>query len=76
LDARFGSDHDEGRAALRAGVLARFGRTVVERGGVGSDCVASIATDVAFSVKVSDWKKFRRERAVAKARIDRPGIAP
>ena len=31
-------------------------------------CVASIATDVAFSVKVSDWKKFFRERAVAKAR--------
>jgi hypothetical protein len=31
-------------------------------------CIASIATDVAFSVNVSDWKKFRRERAVAKAR--------
>jgi hypothetical protein len=31
-------------------------------------CLASIATDVAFSVKVSDWKKYRRERAVAKAR--------
>lgn len=31
-------------------------------------CIASIATDVAFSVKVSDWKKFRRERAVARAR--------
>ncbi len=31
-------------------------------------CVASIATDIAFSVKVSDWKKFRRERAVARAR--------
>jgi hypothetical protein len=31
-------------------------------------CVASIATDIAFSVKVSDWKKYRRERAVAEAR--------
>ncbi len=28
----------------------------------------SIATDIAFSVKLSDWKKFLRERAVAKAR--------
>ena len=37
VDARFGSDHDEGRAVLRAGVLARIGRTVVERGGVGRD---------------------------------------
>ncbi len=31
-------------------------------------CLLSIATDVAFSVKVSDWKKFKRERAVARAR--------
>ena len=31
-------------------------------------CLLSIATDVAFSVKTSDWKKFRRERAVAKTR--------
>ena len=30
--------------------------------------VLSIATDIAFSVKLSDWKKFRRERAVARAR--------
>jgi hypothetical protein len=30
--------------------------------------VLQIATDVAFSVKTSDWKKFRRERAVAAAR--------
>jgi hypothetical protein len=30
--------------------------------------VLQIGTDVAFSVKTSDWKKFRRERAVAKAR--------
>ena len=45
--------------------------------GLAAICVASIATDVAFSVKVSDWKKFRRERAVAKARIYRSrGIAP
>lgn len=27
-----------------------------------------IATDVLFSVKTSDWKKFRRERAVARSR--------
>lgn len=27
-----------------------------------------IATDVVFSVRSSDWKKFRRERAVARAR--------
>jgi hypothetical protein len=27
-----------------------------------------IGTDLAFSVKSSDWKKFRRERAIAKAR--------
>jgi hypothetical protein len=33
-------------------------------------CIASIATDIVFSVKVSDWKKFRRERAVAKARAE------
>ncbi len=30
--------------------------------------VLSIGTDLAFSVKSSDWKKFLRERAVAKAR--------
>ena len=30
--------------------------------------VLSIGTDIAFSVKLSDWKKFLRERAVAKAR--------
>lgn len=29
--------------------------------------VLQIATDVLFSVKTSDWKKFRRERAVARA---------
>ena len=29
--------------------------------------VLQIATDVLFSVRSSDWKKFRRERAVAKA---------
>ena len=38
--------------------------------GLAAMCVAAIATDVAFSVKVSDWKKFRRERAVARARAD------
>jgi hypothetical protein len=27
-----------------------------------------IGTDLAFSVKSSDWKKFRRERAIARAR--------
>jgi len=29
--------------------------------------VVQIVTDVAFSVKTSDWKKFRRERAVARS---------
>lgn len=29
-----------------------------------------VGTDLAFSVKSSDWKKFRRERAIAKARAD------
>jgi hypothetical protein len=29
--------------------------------------VLQIATDVLFSVKVGDWKKFRRERAVARS---------
>jgi hypothetical protein len=29
-----------------------------------------IGTDLAFSVKSSDWKKFRRERAIARARAD------
>ena len=28
--------------------------------------VLQIVTDVVFSTKTSDWKKFRRERAVAK----------
>ena len=32
--------------------------------------VLSIGTDIAFSVKLSDWKKFLRERAVAKARTN------
>ena len=32
--------------------------------------VITIAPDLTLSVKNSDWKKFRRERAVAKARID------
>ena len=36
--------------------------------GLVAICLLSIATDIAFSVKVGDWKKFRRERAVAKAR--------
>jgi hypothetical protein len=36
--------------------------------GLVAICLVSIATDIAFSVKVGDWKKFRRERAVAKAR--------
>jgi hypothetical protein len=31
-------------------------------------CLASIATDIAFSVKMGDWKKFRREREIARAR--------
>ena len=31
-------------------------------------CLGLIATDATRSVKVSDWKKFRRERDVAKAR--------
>lgn len=31
-------------------------------------CLASIATDIAFSVKLGDWKKFRREREIARAR--------
>jgi hypothetical protein len=45
--------------------------------GLVAICVASVATDIAFSVKVSDWKKFRRERAVAKTRIDQSrGTAP
>jgi hypothetical protein len=29
-----------------------------------------VCTDLAFSVKSSDWKKFRRERAIAKVRAD------
>jgi hypothetical protein len=31
-------------------------------------CALSVATDIAFSVKSGDWKKFLRERAVARAR--------
>jgi hypothetical protein len=36
--------------------------------GLVAICALSIATDIAFSVTSGDWKKFRRERAVAKAR--------
>lgn len=36
--------------------------------GLVAICLLSIATDVAFSIKVGDWKKFRRERAIARAR--------
>jgi hypothetical protein len=36
--------------------------------------VLQIATDVAFSTKTSDWKKFRREKAIARAR--RAALAP
>jgi hypothetical protein len=36
--------------------------------GLVAICLLSIATDVVLSVKVGDWKKFRRERAVARAR--------
>jgi hypothetical protein len=32
-------------------------------------CLLTIGSDIVFSIKVSDWKKFRRERAVAKARV-------
>jgi hypothetical protein len=39
--------------------------------------VITIVTDITLSVTKSDWKKFRRERAVAKRRIDRSrGIVP
>jgi hypothetical protein len=39
--------------------------------------VVSIFTDITLSVTKSDWKKFRRERAVATARIDQSnGIVP
>jgi len=39
--------------------------------------VITIVTDVTLSVTKSDWKKFRRERAVAQLRIDRSrGIVP
>jgi hypothetical protein len=34
--------------------------------------VIQIATDILFSVRSSDWKKVRRERAVARARSSRP----
>ena len=37
--------------------------------------VLSIGTDIAFSVKTSDWKKFLRERAVARERT-RQGSRP
>ena len=39
--------------------------------------VITIVTDITMSVKKSDWKKFKRERAVAKGRIDQSrGIDP
>ena len=40
--------------------------------------VLQIATDVAFSTKTSDWKKFRREKAIARARREalEPGASP
>lgn len=40
-------------------------------GGLG---VLQIGTDVAFSVRSSDWKRFRRERAVARSRP--PVVSP
>jgi hypothetical protein len=38
--------------------------------------VLQIVTDVLFSTKTSDWKKFSRERAIAKARPRRPELGP
>jgi hypothetical protein len=38
--------------------------------------VASIATDVKFSTKTSDWMRFSRERAVARAMEPSPGVEP
>ena len=39
--------------------------------------VITIITDITLSVTKSDWKKFKREQAVAKARIDESrGIVP
>lgn len=39
--------------------------------------VITIVTDITLSVTKSDWKKFRRERAVAQMRIDQSrGIVP
>ena len=39
--------------------------------------VITIVSDLTLSVKKSDWKKFKRERAVAKGRIDQSrGIDP
>ena len=39
--------------------------------------VITILTDITLSVTRGDWKKFKRERAVAKARVDRSrGIVP
>jgi hypothetical protein len=45
---------------------------------LGAIGMVQIATDVAFSTKTSDWKKFRRERAVAAARREAlmPGATP
>jgi hypothetical protein len=40
--------------------------------------VLQIVTDVAFSTRSSDWKKFRREKAIARARRAalEPGASP
>lgn len=38
--------------------------------------VLQIVTDVTLSVKTSDWKKFRRERAVARSMETRSAIEP
>ena len=45
---------------------------ILAAAGVG---VIEIATDVLFSVKTGDWKKFRREMAIARSVAD-PGSAP
>jgi hypothetical protein len=38
--------------------------------------IGQIVTDVTLSVKASDWKKFRRERAVARSMQEKPPSSP
>ena len=79
LDARQRGDRHQVRAVRGAGLLARSGAPGWAAAVPIAIGVLQIVTDLTLSTKSSDWKKFAREKGVARARrvppspSERPG---